>query len=79
MPNRKELELLISSNVTYSFTFDYNHTGVGGAVITGKGDFSSASLFLPAAGSCMGTYANLGDSDGNYWARSAAIGRRCRH
>ena len=79
MPNRKELELLISSNVTYSFTFDYNHTGVEGAVITGKGDFSSASLFLSAAGSCMGTYANLGDSDGNYWSRSAAIGRRCRH
>ena len=70
MPDKSDLEYLISSNVTYSWTNDYNDTGVRGFIITGKGSFSSASLFLPAAGYCDGADLNLAGGYGYYWSHS---------
>lgn len=74
MPDRSDLEYLISDNVTYIWTNDYNSTGVNGYLITGKSSFSSASLFLPTAGNCSDTgLYNTGDR-GNYWSRSVRSG-----
>ena len=70
MPDKSDLEYLISSNVIYSWTDDYNGTGVHGFIITGKGSFSSASLFLPAAGYCGFTHLYDAGGYGYYWSRS---------
>ena len=70
MPDSSELELLISSNVTYAWTSNYNSTGVVGLVITGKGEYSSASLFLPAAGCCGDSSRKGAGGYGYYWSRS---------
>jgi len=70
MPDKSDLEYLISSNVTYSWTNDYNDTGVPGFIITGKGSFSSASLFLPAAGYCKDTDLFVAGDYGSCWSRS---------
>jgi hypothetical protein len=77
MPDKSNLEYLISSNVTSSWTDDYNGTGVHGCIITGKSSFSSTSLFLPAAGVCISSQRMLekdstsmpGDVSG-CWSRS---------
>ena len=85
MPTAEELCMLINGdgsstdsdeadNVTYSWTDDYNGTGVHGYIITGKGSFSSASLFLPAAGVCGGTGLNGVGDFGHYWSRSVSSG-----
>ena len=74
MPDADELSMLISSSVNYAWTDDYNSTGLAGYLITGKGDYSSASLFLPAAGNCSGGgRGNAGDV-GYYWSRSVVAG-----
>ena len=70
MPDDSDLEYLFSSNVTYSWTNNYNSTGVHGYIITGKGSFSSASLFLPAASNCDGTDLYYAGDYGYYWSRS---------
>lgn len=70
MPDKSDLEYLKSSNVNFSWTDDYNGTGVHGRIITGKGSFSSASLFLPAAGWCSSTYWYFAGSSAYYWSRS---------
>ena len=70
MPDESDLEYLISSSVTYSWTSDYNSTGVSGFVVTGKGSFSGVSLFLPAAGDCAGGSLFNAGGFGNYWSRS---------
>lgn len=75
MPDKSDLEYLISSNVTYSWTNDYNDTGVRGFIITGKDPFSSASLFLPAAGYCSGTDLFVAGDYGSCWSRSVLSGR----
>ena len=70
MPDKAELEMLLSEAVTYAWTADYNSTGVAGLLVTGKDSFSGASLFLPAAGYCGGSgYYYTGDR-GYYWSRS---------
>ena len=70
MPVNSDLEYLSGSNVTYTWTNDYNGTGVHGYIITGQGSFSSTSLFLPAAGNCVDTdLCDAGDC-GYYWSRS---------
>ena len=74
MPDKSDLEYLISSNVTYSWTNDYNDTGVPGFIITGKGSFSSASLFLPAAGYCKDTDLFVAGDYGSCWSRSVLSG-----
>ena len=49
MPTNEELSALIS-NCTAVWTADYKGTGVAGELITGKGEYASRSIFLPAAG-----------------------------
>lgn len=70
MPDKSDLEYLISSNVTYTWTNDYNGTGVAGLIVTGKDAFSSASLFLPAAGYCNGADLSNAGGYGSSWSRS---------
>ena len=73
MPDKADLEFLLNSTYcTAAWTADFNSTGVGGLVVTGKGDYAGNSIFLPAAGS------GTPDSDsvfklgelGKYWSRS---------
>ena len=81
MPTAEELCMLINgdgtstdvdvtSNVTYVWTSNYNSTGVAGLVVTGKGEYSSASLFLPAAGYCEGSNRYDAGDYGDFWSRS---------
>ena len=49
MPTGDEFSALIE-NCTTEPTTDYNGTGVAGELITGKGEYASRSIFLPAAG-----------------------------
>ena len=70
MPDKSDLQYLVGSNVTYTWTNDYNGTGVHGFIITGKGPFSSASLFLPAAGDCTNSELEGAGDYGFYWSRS---------
>lgn len=43
--------------------------GVKGYVVRGKGDYASASIFLPAAGQCDNVFGlTLVDSNGYYWS-----------
>ena len=51
MPDKEELELLIDESiVNVSYVNNYNSTGINGLLISGKGQYASASVFLPAAG-----------------------------
>lgn len=70
LPDISELRLLIGSLVEVKFVKNYNDTGKNGLLVTGKDDFASSSVFLPAAG-----YLNDGCRDdaggaGRYWSRS---------
>ena len=69
MPDADEFSMLISSSVNHAWTSNYNSTGVAGYLITGNGDYSSASLFLPAAGYCNGSERAKAGIGGNYWSR----------
>ncbi len=62
--------MLINNSVTREWTEDYNGTGVKGLVVTGKGSFSGASLFLPAAGYCNGSSWYDVGLQGEYWSCS---------
>ena len=42
--------------------------GIRGNVVRGKGNYASASIFLPAAGYGRGTLRNPTGSDGRYWS-----------
>jgi len=71
MPDKEELNLLQKSkNVKSKWVTNYQNSGINGLLVTGKGEFSSASLFLPAAGDCNGASLNSVGDDGNYWSRS---------
>ncbi|MDO4824393.1 MAG: hypothetical protein Q4A08_09530 [Bacteroidales bacterium] len=55
MPTKEELSdakggLLYECDCVW--TVNYNETGINGLLCTGKGDYSSNSVFLPAAGLC---------------------------
>ena len=45
---------------------NYNNTGVNGLLCTGKDDYASNSVFLPAAGFC--DYGVFGQGSGGYWS-----------
>ena len=70
MPDKADLQFLVSSNVTYEWTNDWNSTGVKGLVITGKSDYSANSIFLPAASQFYSASRNSAGSNGYYWSRS---------
>ncbi|MBQ0049258.1 MAG: hypothetical protein KBT12_03320 [Bacteroidales bacterium] len=64
MPTQAELEALLA-NCDVEWTAV---NGVNGSKFTGKGDYASYSVFLPAAGAC--NYGNVNDqgSLGYYWS-----------
>ncbi len=67
MPTTEEMQAL-DRNTTNVWTANYNNTGIAGHIFTGKGDYASSSLFLPAAGLFNGTSYNFGGSNGYYWS-----------
>jgi hypothetical protein len=50
MPDKSDLDYLISDNVIRTWTDNYNETGISGLLISGKDSFSESSIFLPSAG-----------------------------
>ena len=64
MPTDSEFAALIN-NTTMTWT---TSNGVYGRLVTGKGDYASASIFLPAAGYGRGTGLDDSGSDGRYWS-----------
>lgn len=69
MPGREEFKLLLNQT-EYKWVTNYKGTSVNGYLFTGKDEFSSFVLFLPAAGYCNGAdRRNAGDC-GDYWSRS---------
>ena len=73
MPTNQEFITLINSigNTDYctrTWTTDYKGTGVNGWLITGKGDYSNNSIFLPAAGLCVSNGVQQNNSFGYYWS-----------
>ena len=69
MPTQAELESLISStNCTVKWTANYNNSGTAGKIFTGKGDYESNSVFLPAAGLYYYGKVNALGSYGYYWS-----------
>ena len=67
MPKKAELEALLdTNNCKFTWTKDYNGTGVKGLLCTGKGAYASNSVFLPAAGFCDGGDVR-GQGVGNYF------------
>ena len=49
LPTKEDFENLIN-NTTHEFVTDYNGSGVSGLLFTGKGDYSSNTIFMPAGG-----------------------------
>ncbi|MDO4801012.1 MAG: DUF1566 domain-containing protein [Prevotellaceae bacterium] len=64
MPTSEELQGLLDSCEVEWTTVG----GVNGRKFTGKGDYASNSIFLPAAGYCSGGYVGGQGSDGIYWS-----------
>ena len=64
MPTNDEIGALIN-NCTTTWT---TKNGVYGRLITGKGTYSDKSIFLPAAGSGLGSSLYYADSRGYYWS-----------
>ena len=64
MPTRQELDGL-NNKCDWTWT---TMNGVNGYVVRGKGDYASASLFLPAAGYGPGTSLDGAGSYGYYWS-----------
>jgi hypothetical protein len=64
MPTKQEFDNLISK---CDWTWG-SMNGVNGYVIRGKGDYSSASIFLPCAGHVDRTSLYNAGSDGFYWS-----------
>lgn len=70
MPTQTEWEEL-SNNTTHAWTTDYNGTGVAGWILTSiVSGYTSAALFLPAAGYRSGTELSKVDYRGYYWSSS---------
>ena len=64
MPTKDELSAL-TSNCDWTWT---TRNGVNGYVVRGRGAYSSASIFLPAAGIGFGTSLSDAGSIGDYWS-----------
>ena len=64
MPTKQELDDL-DSKCDWTWT---TKSGVSGYEVRGKGDYSSASIFLPCAGEGYWTWLNFAGSSGFYWS-----------
>ena len=67
MPTDAEFTALID-NCTTTWTNNWNGTGVNGRLVTGKGAYSSKSIFLPAAGYGGTSELFILGSDGYFWS-----------
>ena len=68
MPTRSEWKELLD-NCTWTWTNNYNGTGVVGMIVTSKkSGYTDNSIFLPAAGGRYGTSPYFAGYDGNYWS-----------
>ncbi|MBQ7667326.1 MAG: hypothetical protein IJS46_04950 [Kiritimatiellae bacterium] len=65
MPTYQELYDLCYNKCDWTWT---TQNGVNGYVVRGRGDYASASIFLPAAGGGLGTSLGYAGSDGYYWS-----------
>ena len=64
MPTERELEdLRRECDWTWG-----TMNGVNGYVVRGRGDYATASIFLPAAGCGIGTFFDYANSRGYYWS-----------
>ena len=64
MPTKQEIDDL-NSKCDWTWT---EMNGVNGYVVRGRGDYISASIFLPCAGLGYGTSFRSAGSGGNYWS-----------
>ena len=67
MPTSAELEELIA-NCDVEWTDSYKGSGKQGRIFTGKGAYSSNSVFLPAAGYCNRGNVYYQGNNGYYWS-----------
>ena len=67
MPTQEEFHAL-PENVNCTWTENYNGSGVNGWLCTGKGAYSSNSIFLPAAGFFGGVIIMKQNDHGRYWS-----------
>ena len=63
MPTKADCDALVENTMS-AWTDNYNGTGIAGYFFRGKGDYSNAEIFLPAAGYDTGTDAG---TYGGYW------------
>ncbi len=66
MPTKAELQELVSECI-WTWTDNYNNTGVAGRIVKGK---NGNSIFLPAAGSRNDSSPDDAGSSGYYWSSS---------
>jgi len=64
MPTNAEWKALIDRCTTEWVI----RNGIWGRLVTGKGDYVSKSIFLPAAGYGYDSYLSYPGSDGYYWS-----------
>ena len=77
MPTVAECEALCD-NTTNAWTTNYNGTGINGFLFTSTKD-TSKSIFLPAAGYCMGTNKMAASSTGIYLSSSFKVEETGEH
>ena len=54
VPTKEEFDALLNNeNCTYTWTTNYKGSGIKGLLCIGKGDYSSSSVFFPAASNCI--------------------------
>lgn len=72
MPTRDELlELRNWNNCSWTWTEDYNETGVAGYIVKSKkSGFEDKFIFLPAAGSYQNNSTSFVGTNGLYWSSS---------
>ena len=64
MPTKQELDDLCTK-CDWTWT---SVNGVNGCIVRGRGDYASASIFLPAAGDGNGTFLDESETYGYYWS-----------
>ena len=62
----------LRTKCTWTWTSDYNGTGVAGQIVTST--TNGNSIFLPAAGSCSSFVASREGDKGEYWSSSLSAG-----
>lgn len=75
LPTDEEWIALLT-NCTWTWTTNYNGTGVAGIIVTSNVEgYKDKSIFLPAAGNRYGSYLLDAGSYGYYWSSSLYTGR----